>query len=364
MRVNPQQDGTDDGPAKYNPDRTTTVGGFGRQAVLTTTDLDTIKAQSGVLSVEPQRGAAVDYIQGSAADKYQVTVSPGIAGTRLDLAAGQGINATSTEPQILLPVSYVSGLGFASAADAIGKSVKLGLTNAGGEHAEYPATIIGVQQKGLIGGGGAIMNQTLVQTLYDFQTEGLPAATKERYPVALARFDPAMTTAQLTTLKQALRSHGYIAQTVEDTIGVFKQAIAGIILVLNGFAVIALVAASFGIINTLLMAVQERTKEIGLMKAMGMRGPRIFLLFSIEATLLGFWGSLIGVGVAMVIGRIANRIASNGVLSDLPGLSLLAFPWQTVARTMLLIMVIALLAGTLPAWRASRLRPIEALRYE
>ena len=95
-----------------------------------------------------------------------------------------------------------------------------------------------------------------------------------------------------------------------------------------------------------------------------MRRQRIFLLFSAEAAMIGFWGSALGVLVAMVIGRIVNQVAAKNLISDLPGLSLLAFPWQSVAGTMLLIIGIAFLAGTLPAWRASRLNPIDALRYE
>ena len=100
------------------------------------------------------------------------------------------------------------------------------------------------------------------------------------------------------------------------------------------------------------------------MKAMGMNAKRIFLLFSLEAVLIGFWGSLIGVIVAEVIGTAANQIVSTGFLKDLPGLHLLIFPVKNVAETMLLIMAIAFLAGTLPAWRASRQSPIDALRYE
>ena len=137
-----------------------------------------------------------------------------------------------------------------------------------------------------------------------------------------------------------------------------------IIAVLNFFAIIALVAASFGIVNTLLMAVQERTKEIGLMKAMGLGGGKIFLLFSIEAILLGFWGSLLGSLAGIGVGMIANSYASSTFLKDLPGFSLTSFSVLSVAAIMLIIMAIAFIAGTLPARRASRKNPIDALRYE
>lgn len=152
--------------------------------------------------------------------------------------------------------------------------------------------------------------------------------------------------------------------TVEDTIGIIKQVIDAITAVLNFFAAIALLAASFGIINTLLMAVQERTREIGLMKAMGLGRNKIFLLFSIEAVLIGFWGSLLGSLAGIGIGQVVNRIARDSFLKDLPGFNLTVFSPQSVAVIMLIIMTIAFIAGTLPARRASQKDPIEALRYE
>src|SRR5690606_25299468 len=117
---------------------------------------------------------------------------------------------------------------------------------------------------------------------------------------------------------------------------------------------------SFGIINTLFMSVQERTKEIGLMKAMGMSRSRVFLLFSVEAILLGFWGSTLGAGAAMIAGGIVNQIASNSFLKDLPGFDLTTFPATSIATVIFIIMAIAFLAGTLPARRAAKQDPIAA----
>ena len=136
------------------------------------------------------------------------------------------------------------------------------------------------------------------------------------------------------------------------------------IAVLNFFAGIALLAASFGIVNTLLMAVQERTKEIGLMKAMGMSSRKVFLLFSTEAMLLGFWGSLIGSLAGVTVGLVANKVATDTFLKDLVGFELTSFPLLSIFVIMFIIMMIAFLAGTLPARRASKKDPIEALRYE
>lgn len=139
--------------------------------------------------------------------------------------------------------------------------------------------------------------------------------------------------------------------------------IDAIVLVLNGFAVIALVAAGIGIVNTLFMAVQERTREVGLMKAMGLSSARVFSLFSIEAVVIGLVGSALGVLAAIGIGQVVGGI-SGDLLANLPGLTLIAFEPVTVAAVVLGVMAIAFLAGTLPALRAARQDPISSLRYE
>ncbi|HXD81423.1 MAG TPA: FtsX-like permease family protein [Candidatus Acidoferrum sp.] len=108
----------------------------------------------------------------------------------------------------------------------------------------------------------------------------------------------------------------------------------------------------------------KRTKEIGLMRALGMGRRRIFLLFSSEAVLIGFWGSILGVAFAALAGQVISAVGTNGFLKDYPGLSLMTFPPSTVVAVVIGIMLIAFLAGTLPALGASRKDPIEALRYE
>lgn len=356
---------TGDTPKKYDPTRQSVAGGLeGSNTVLVQSDLDKIKDHAGITAVVPERSVAVDYVMGTSSDKYQLNVSPNIRGTHLDLAAGANVDDSTSSPQIILPANYVASLGLGSPAAAIGKTVTLSLTNALGQSKQQKATVVGVQQKGILGGGGATINNALTQKLYDTQAEGLPATSRGKYRMAEAIFSSNLTAAQITALKNDLKTQGYDAQTVQDRIGTIKTVISTIITVLDAFAIIALLAASFGIINTLLMAVQERTKEIGLMKSMGMGSGRIFLLFSTEAVMIGFWGSLLGVVVAYAVGSAANQILSHGFLKDLPGLQIVAFPPLSIAVIMLIIMATAFLAGTLPARRAAKQNPIDALRYE
>lgn len=359
-----QEQGLGDGPQIYNPQDTTSAGPSGLALkVLTPEDIENIRNTEGILSVEPQLSASPEYIT-VGDEKYQAMLAPFIDGMRLDLAAGAGFAAASDDSQIILSPSFADALGFMDPEDAIGQQAVFGVKTPAGDIKEVTAEIAGVQEPTVVAGGGVIANQALVKSLRSVQLAGLPPAAAEQFPAAIARFDTSLSEDELTAIKTHLDEQGYQGMTVEDTIGIIKQVIDAITVVLNFFAAIALLAASFGIINTLLMAVQERTREIGLMKAMGLGRNKIFMLFSIEAVLLGFWGSLLGSLAGIGAGQVTNRVASDTFLKDLPGFNLTEFSPQSVAIIMLIIMIIAFIAGTVPARHASQKDPIEALRYE
>ncbi len=356
-----------DQPKKYDPNkRTASIASEGNRSitVLTDKDITKIKAIDGIKSVDPYLGGSIDYISGKSGDKFLGSINQYLEGENYSLDAGKLPTNTTTEFEIIVPTAYVSSLGYDSPAAAIGQPVKLGVTNVLGKQSEVTATIVATQQKSLIGGGALNLNTPLLTEVHRVQNVGLPATTTASYQMAAARFDPSLSDAKIKDLKDRLKTAGYNGTTVEDQIGTFKSVITGIVGVLDGFAVIALLAASFGIINTLLMSVQERTKEIGLMKAMGMGGGKIFLLFSGEAVMIGFWGSIIGSGVAIVVGQVINRVVLNTFLKDLVGLHLLTFSFASVTIIVGIVMAIAFLAGTLPAIRAARQNPIDSLRYE
>jgi putative ABC transport system permease protein len=361
---------TNTGPKKYDPSTSAantqgTSQGFGRPStsVLTTSDLAAIKATAGVLSVAPSIQLSPDYIQYGANGKYVLTLSADAALTKADLAAGAQLNDSTTANGIMLPTTYLGNLGFASAKQAIGQTVAIGITDYAGQQHILNATVSGIQNETLFGAGAAA-NTALTDALQQSEATGRPASVLTNYASATITVKDGSTPAQITQLKKALTDQGYSGQTVADRLGSFVTVINGIVGVLDAFAVIALIAAGFGIINTLLMSVQERTREIGLMKAMGMGGGRIYALFSLEAVFIGFLGSAIGAAVAIVIGSVVSGALSTTLLSALPGLNLLQFAPASVAVIILVVMGIAFLAGTLPARRASRQNPIDALRYE
>jgi putative ABC transport system permease protein len=368
MTVTKTAEDTSDGPAEYEPDTTNVESQSGRPGstveAITTADLDDIRAVQGVKSVEPVLTARPSYVEYDGGKQYQASIGGLVSGMSLDLAAGSEPASAGDTFEVALPVSYVEPLGFSSDSDAIGKTVTFGVTDQTGTTSTIQATVTGVAEAGLLGSSSLTANDALTTALYDAQSVGLGAASKDSYASVSLRFDPSASDQEVAGIKSDLKALGYDGSTVEDQIGSFKTIIDAIVLVLNGFAIIALIAAGFGIVNTLLMSVQERTREIGLMKAMGMGGGRVFGLFSLEAVFIGFLGSAIGALGAILAGTALNGILENGLLSALPGLTLIAFDPSAIAVIIVVVMGIAFLAGTIPALRAARQDPIESLRYE
>lgn len=355
-------------PAPYNPKQQVAISsGRGpavqKQLLMSTSDIQTIKSIAHITSVEPVHALSPDYMMGTGG-KYQLTIQEQFGSTTAALLAGSGINNLSNQNQMIIPVSYVGSLGYTNNKSILGKQIMIGITNAKGVQSTINATITGIEQNALIGGSSAFANTALAKQIYSIQSTGLPAQLANSFTTVEATFPANLTTAQINNITSTLTAKGYTGQTIKDRENTIFTAINVIIIVFDMFGAIALLAASFGIINTLLMSVQERTKEIGLMKALGMSPRKIFTLFSIEAVLIGFWGSILGVAFAALIGKVVNTIGSHGFLKDFTGLSLLTFPLSTILIVILGIMLIAFLAGTLPAIRASKKDPIEALRYE
>ncbi len=369
-----EQTDSDGGPQEYNPNQLDSAAGGapgapagpggGASIALTASDVETITAVDGVLRVEPTENVTVDYVQHGDGTKFQLALAQFVPGMEVELAAGTQVDLDSQSAEVVLPDTYVDALGFTSADEAIGERVTFALTDAAGAQVTSTATVVGIAEPGLIASSGAIPNSALVTSLYDLQQVGTPAGQEDTYASVSVWFDVDAGEEATAALQDRLSDAGYTATTLEDQLGTVTSLIDTVVLVLNGFAIIALLAASIGIINTLFMAVQERTREVGLMKAMGLSSTRVFSLFSIEAVVIGFLGSALGVIGAVVVGQVVSAAMSSTILADLPGLTLVAFEPATVAAVILGVMAIAFLAGTLPALRAARQDPISSLRYE
>lgn len=333
--------------------------------MLTPVDIEEISKISGVDRVEPTIIAQPKYVMGINEDKW--TAQPNITSSVMtpDLTAGEEFTLDGVEPEVIIPPTFVEALGFDNDEAAVGEMMTIVVDDATRQEQTIEATIVGVNNKSLFG-ETVSFNVAASQAMIDSQKLGLPAgfAIEDNYISAIVHTSPDLTPEQIETLKADLDNAGFAGQTISDQLGSIQAVIDGIVGVLNGFAIIALIAAGFGIVNTLLMSVQERTREIGLMKAMGLSSSKVYALFSSEAVLIGLIGTVLGVGAAFLLGLGINEALATTLLADLPGLTISLFTFPDVATVFAIVMVISFLAGTIPSMKAAKQNPIDALRYE
>lgn len=152
----------------------------------------------------------------------------------------------------------------------------------------------------------------------------------------------------------------FFIQTFEDAIETFTNVIGVINSILILIALISVVVAGVNIMNTMYTAVVERTKEIGVMKAIGATNNSILLIFVVESGMLGLVGSGIGVILGYTISNAGGSIAASAGYSMLQPV----FPIELVAGCLLFGFILGAGSGLLPARAASRQKPVNALRYE
>lgn len=127
---------------------------------------------------------------------------------------------------------------------------------------------------------------------------------------------------------------------------------------INGISLLAILVGGIGVLNTMLMSVFERTREIGVLRALGWSQRRILSMVLNEALLLGLLGGLAGIVAAFVLVYLTQQVPMLG------GFFSATWKWVVFARAILVAILLGLIGGLYPAYRATRLQPVEALRYE
>jgi ABC-type lipoprotein release transport system permease subunit len=190
--------------------------------------------------------------------------------------------------------------------------------------------------------------------LKDEETEG--------YGMAVVRVtDPDI----LTDVQRRLNELGFNSFSIVDQL----QELRTLFLILNSalglLGGISLVVASFGIANTMIMSILERTREIGIMKAIGAEDREIKLIFFVEAGMIGLMGGIAGALAAWAIDGVANRLAYKFILQPrgVAYVDFFALPPYLWLGAILFAVVVAILAALYPAARAARIDPVNALRH-
>jgi ABC-type antimicrobial peptide transport system permease subunit len=187
------------------------------------------------------------------------------------------------------------------------------------------------------------------------QTEGyFSAVVRVHDPVAL------------TQVRKRLTELGFGSFSIVDELDQIRTVFLILDSVLGLLGGISLLVASFGIANTMIMSILERTREIGIMKAIGAEDREIKLIFFVEAAVIGVCGGVIGALLAWGIDAVANRLAYRFILKP-QGAAFVDFfslpPWLS-ASAILFALVVSVLAALYPAARAARIDPVRALRHD
>lgn len=195
------------------------------------------------------------------------------------------------------------------------------------------------------------------------QSGQLGASENEGYFSAVIRVDDPVA---LTPVRQRLTELGLSSFSIVDELEQLRTVFLILDSVLGLLGGISLLVASFGIANTMIMSILERTREIGIMKAIGAEDREIKLIFFVEAAVIGVTGGVLGTLAAWCVDGIANRLAYRFVLKP-QGASFVDFfslpPWLS-ASAILFAVVISILAALYPAARAARIDPVRALKHD
>lgn len=169
----------------------------------------------------------------------------------------------------------------------------------------------------------------------------------------------------LKTIRHRAEQMGYQVFSIGDKLDDVERLFFVLDSILAAIGTIALLVSVLGIVNTLIMAIYERRKEIGIMKSLGATQSQIKLIFYFEAAIIGLLGGVAGVAGGALASKAASSIANTHIsrLIDCD-VEYFEFSWQLVAGAMLFSVIISVLASIYPANKASRIDPLDALRRE
>ena len=326
-------------------------------------DLEKIRRTPHVKTVTPAYSTdGVAYAKSSASDKkFALTVAVKMDRTRAELAAGTLEDFMPKQGEIIIPDDYVKQLGFKDAQSAIGQTITLGVRSAaqGGNVAkEVSFKITAVDKKSdtiLFYEPMLRISTADAKAIYEFSHD---KSQPHQYSTAIAMVD---NEKNVDVAKDEINKD-YSAYSIQDIRKTLLTMVNVAQAALASFGGLALLASVFGIINTMYISVLERTSQIGLMKALGMRGRDIGKLFRYEAAWVGLLGGLIGVGLASLVTLLNPVITSALKLGA--GTNLLVINPLQIGLLVFGLVAMAVISGWLPSRKATKLDPIEALRTE
>jgi ABC-type lipoprotein release transport system permease subunit len=281
--------------------------------------------------------------------------------------------SSDSAAEVVLADSETSALGFPSAPGAIGSEVTFSATsgsllsagarNSAAQPVSQLLLVVGIVSRNYMPAGapGGLAPYSLMRAYWARVAQANGWKRGEYSSITLL----ADSGLSVETLHKNVEALGFQDQTFGDQFRNLEDLLGKMRVALLGLALVALLLALLGIANTMYTAVLERTKEIGVLKALGARSRDVLLLFVAEAAGIGLAGGLIGAMVAVGLGRLGNAAVDRLTQSvSNTGFDVFRTDFAVVLLAVLLAVLLSTATGLLPALRAARQDPARALRYE
>lgn len=341
-------------PQIYNPNTSPSSSSFINN-FLTNSDITNLKNVQGTANIEMPYQASILYALAPNGTKYLANNSVFLPENPPSLFFGNQLTSTD-QGQVLLSQQYAPLVGVSDSKNSVGKTLDVFYKDYSGKLNELKLNVKGVYQPSLI-------QAPIILDEYDAKNISVAQALNNTPQFNFVYVSRNLSVSD-SDYKNNLKNAKFTGRSFADINNTLNSIITGVQIALSAFSGVAILASIVGVINTLFMAVLERTREIGLYRALGSKKKTIFALFSVEAALLGFWGGLSGIVLSLLAENVINAIASRTFLKGIEGIKLLNIGPALSIEIILIIALVTFMAGIIPAIKASRVDPIESLRYE
>jgi putative ABC transport system permease protein len=335
-----------------------------------------LAALQGVRDVYPNIRVPVEARYGDESEVVAIAGVPMSArgeGAFQSMAYGRFFDSEN-ENACLLSRDVAERIDQANPGGLVGRQLTLthpAMVNGAPQRAESHCVIVGIVERDtgpFAGGFGGVM--VPLATAKTVQTNSIAALQAQlRNPSAAPGYQSVTVKVRGAAATEDVEDHikkmGFSAFSLNDAIQGAKRAFIILDIVLSLIGSIALAVSSLGIMNTMVMSILERTREIGIMKAIGGSNRDIRRIFLVEASAIGLLGGIAGVVLGWAVGRAINFGANIYIQNQggTPG-NLFSLPLWLIGGAIGFSIAVSLAAGLYPAARAARLDPIQALRHD